>query len=228
MGQLAGLQWLQQAAIVGALPGLVWTIYGTEIVRRLSWPLGFLFFLLPVGTSLEPWLQDITGWLILAGLDVSGVAYVYRDYHITVGQAVWEVAPDCGGLRYLLPGLSLTYAFAALTYRQPTRRIVFLVFCAMALMVANGARAYGVIVGNYVGIAGGADHRVFSYMIYGLTMPLLFWVGLKWKQRLTSGVGMQSGAAVRLDTRKAVLVSLCAVGLLLIARLAVWFFPPSS
>ena len=40
MGQLAGLQWLQQAAIVGALPGLVWTIYGTEIARTTLLALG--------------------------------------------------------------------------------------------------------------------------------------------------------------------------------------------
>ncbi|MEK6802020.1 MAG: exosortase A [Nitrospirota bacterium] len=227
-GALSGLVWLQQAAVVAVLPGLVWTIYGTEIVRTLSWPLGFLIFLLPVGTSLEPWLQDVTAWLILRGLDLSGIAYMYRDYHIIVGPANWEVAPDCAGLRYLLPGLSLGYAFAALIYRQPARRIVFLVFCAVALMVANGIRAYGVIVGNHLGIAAGADHRIFSYTIYGLTMPCLFWLGLKWKQRVAPDANLHPGAIHRLDTRKAVVMSFCGVGLLLLARFALWFFPASS
>lgn len=227
VGQVADLLWLQQAAVVASLPGLIWTIYGTQIVRTLSWPLGFLLFLLPVGTSLEPWLQDITAWLILRGLDLSGITYAYRGYDIMVGPAVWEVAPDCGGLRYLLPGLSLAYAFVALTYRQPTRRILFLILCAVVLMIANGIRAYGVIVGNHLGIAVDADHRLFSYTIYGLTMPCLFWLGLKWKQRPTADTGMRPGVAERLDARKAMFASLIGVGGLFLARLSVWFLSAS-
>lgn len=228
LGAMSGLIWLQQAAVVAALPGLVWTIYGTEIVRRLSWPLGFLIFLLPVGTSLEPWLQDITAWLIQRGLDLSGITYVSRDYHILVGRVDWEVAPDCGGLRYLLPGLSLAYAFATLTYRQPARRIMFLVFCALALMVANGLRAYGVIMGNYLGIAAGTDHRVFSYTIYGVTMPLLFWVGLKWKQQFGTEVAATPPLVGWSDRRKTIVLPLCGVVLLCLMRLALWFQLPAS
>lgn len=223
VGQLVDVLWLQQAAVVASLPGLVWAIFGTEVVRTLSWPLGFLIFLLPVGTSLESWLQDITAWLILRGLDLSGISYVYREHYITVGQAVWEVAPDCGGLRYLLPGLSLAYAFAVLFYRHPGRRVLFLAFCGIALMIANGIRAYGVITGNHLGIAVGTDHRVFSYTIYGLTMPFLFWLGLKWKQRPAIQLERRSGAAGPLDIRKAIFASLLGVTALFLARLSVWF-----
>lgn len=225
--RLSNVLWLQQAAVVAFLPGLVWTIFGTEIVRRLAWPLGFLVFLLPVGTSLEPWLQDITAWLILRGLDLSGISYVYQGRFITVGPAVWEVAPDCGGLRYLLPGLSLAYAFAVLTYREPARRLLFLAFCAGALMIANGIRAYGIIVGNHVGIASGADHRLFSYTIYGLTMPCLFWFGLKWKQRPDAATGILPEASDRFDARKAMFASVIGVGGLFLARLSVWFLSGS-
>lgn len=226
-GKLAGLVWIQQAAVVASLPGLVWTIYGTAILRALSWPLGFLVFLLPVGTSLEPWLQDITAWLILRGLDLSGISYVYQGRFITVGPAVWEVAPDCGGLRYLLPGLSLAYAFAVLTYREPARRLLFLAFCAGALMIANGIRAYGIILGNHVGIASGADHRLFSYTIYGLTMPCLFWLGLKWKQRPDAATGILPEASDRFDARTAMFASVIGVGGLFLARLSVWFLSGS-
>lgn len=228
VGHFAGVLWLQQAAVVASLPAFIWTIYGTEIVQRLAWPLGFLVFLLPVGTSLEPWLQDITAWLILRGLDLSGISYVYRDYSITVGPAVWEVAPDCGGLRYLLPGLSLAYAFAALTYRESTRRVLFLVLCAAALLIANGVRAYGVIIGNHIGIASGADHRIFSYTIYGLTMPCLFWIGLKWKQRPATDRGGPPVLPGPLDIPKAMVASLLGLTALCLARLCVWFLSASS
>ncbi len=219
-GYVAELLWLQQAALIAIFIGWVWTIYGHEITRTLSWPLGFLFFLLPVGTSLEPWLQSLTAWLILNGLDFSGLTYGYRDYHITLGSAVWEVAPDCGGLRYLLPGLSLGYAFAALTYRGTFRRILFLTMCGGSLLLANGVRAYGVIVGNHFGLAVGADHRLFSYAIYGLTMPLLFWIALQWKQPDALDAIRATEGTSPFNRRKAVFLSLWGIGLLVLARLA--------
>ncbi len=227
IGALLSVEWLQQAAVVAALPGLIWTIYGSQIVRALSWPLGFLVFLIPAGTSLEPWLQDITAWLVLRGLDLSGIAYAYRDYHIVVRQADWEVAPDCGGLRYLLPGLSLAYAFVTLTYRDPVRRIAFLMFCAVALMLANGIRAYGIIVGNDLGIASGADHRLFSYTIYGLTMPCLFWLGLKWKQPGVVSPASRPVAGGQVEVRTAMIAALIGVGGLFLARLSVWMLSRS-
>ena len=226
-GYLMNLEWLQQAAVIALLPGLVWILLGTQIVQVLLWPLGFLVFMLPVGTSIEPWLQDLTAWLILVGLKITGIPYLYKDYLITVPSGTWEVAADCGGLRYLLPGLALGYAFATLIYRQPARRLTFLIVCAVVLMLANSVRAYGVIVGDYLGIAEGTDHRVFSYTIYGLTMPLLFWLGLKWKQSEIPDAFPFSRLARPFDPRKAVWASLSAVGVLMLARITVWLLPAS-
>ena len=67
VGYVTDVRWLQQAAVVAMLPGLMWAILGKEVVRTLLWPLGFLVFMLPVGTSIEPWLQDLTGWFIQVG-----------------------------------------------------------------------------------------------------------------------------------------------------------------
>jgi exosortase len=219
--------WLQQAAFVVMLPGLMWAIVGKEIVKTLSWPFGFLVFMLPVGTSIEPWLQDFTAWFIQVGLQLTHIPYRYEHYRIVLSSGTWEVAPDCGGLRYLLPGLALGYAFATLIYQQRARRLVFLVLCAVVLMVANGIRAYGVIVGDHLGIAEGTDHRVFSYTIYGLTIPLLFWLGLRWAENMTVTSLQHRTINVRggLDARKSVLMALAAVAVLAVAPLLVllWF-----
>jgi exosortase len=198
---------------------------GKEIVKTLSWPLGFLVFMLPIGTSIEPWLQDFTLWFIQIGLQLTNIPHLYRPetYQIVLTSGTWDVAPDCGGLRYLLPGLALGYAFATLIYRQPTHRLVFLALCAVVLMVANGFRAYGVIIGDHFGIAEGTDHRVFSYTIYGLTIPLLFWFGFKWSQNMTVTASERRTISVddRFDARKGALMAIAAVGVLAVAPLAV-------
>ena len=226
IGYRTNLLVLQQAALVASLLTLVWAILGTEIFRVLLWPLGFLVFMLPVGTSIEPWLQDFTAWFILVALKLTGIPYLYEGYRITIPSGTWEVAPDCGGLRYLLPGLSLGYAFATLIYRQSARRLAFLAICAVTLMIANGFRAYGIIVGNHLGIAEGADHRLFSYTIYGLTIPLLYWLGLKWTEKKRVASSRNHVIDVRLghDTGKIVLTAIAAVALLAVAPLSVWLW----
>ncbi len=223
-GSLLNLVVLQQAAVVASLPSLLWAILGTEIFQVLSWPLGFLVFMLPLGTSIEPWLQDFTAWFILAGLQLAGIPYLYESYRITIPSGTWEVAPDCGGLRYLLPGLALGYAFVTLVYRQPTRRLAFLVVCAAVLMVANGVRAYGIILGDHLGFAVGTDHRVFSYTIYGMTVFSLFWFGLKWKEPERQEIRGERACESdrRFPRRETVFMALGALALLALAPVSVW------
>jgi len=143
-----------------------------------------------------------------------------------ITSGTWEVALDCGGLRYLLPGLALGYAIATLIYREPARRLVFLALSAVVLIVANGIRAYGVIVGDHFGIAEGTDHRVFSYTIYGLTMPLLFWIGLRWAESMTGTSFQHRTVDVRygIDIRKTILMAIAAVAVLAVAPLSIWLW----
>lgn len=225
---MADMLWLQQAAVVAMLPGLLWVILGIRIVRILAWPLGFLFFMLPVGTSIEPWLQEFTAWFVQVGLRLSQIPHFSDNTHqIVMTTGVWEVAQDCGGLRYLLPGLVLGTAFAILIYRQPFRRLAFLALCAVTLMIANGLRAYGVIIGDHFGIADGTDHRVFSYSIYGVTISLLCWIGLQWSD---NGPAASVGDRVLarqgcFDIRKSIVMAVAAVSALVMDRLSVlWWF----
>lgn len=162
------------------LPALVLGIFGSKVLRALQFPLGFLTFALPVGTSIEPWLQSITAGFIVLGLNILGIPLYHEGYLVTIPSGTWEVAPDCGGLRYLLPGLALGYLYTAVMHHTLKQRVTYLFLCAGLLIVANGARAYGIILADHLGIADGTDHRVFSYAVYGATMLSLAWLGLKW------------------------------------------------
>jgi exosortase A len=221
---------LQEIAVVAMIPGLMLTLFGEDVSKALSWPLGFLIFMVPVGTSIEPWLQDITTWFIRIGLDVAGIPYLPERHRFILPTGTWNVDPDCAGLRYLLPGLALGYAFVTLMYRHSSRRLLFLAVCAVVLIVANGIRAYTIILGDHFGIADGTDHRVYSYAIYGLTMPFLLWLGLTWREDIAGIVLRRHALTVhpQLTPRRVILFAMAAVTLLAIAPLSVWLWYKST
>jgi exosortase A len=180
IGERTGDLLVQQIAVVAMLPTLILSVMGAGVLRVLRFPLGFLGFALPIGTSIEPWLQKMTALFIVTGLDLAGIPHARDGFLITIPSGTWEVAPDCSGLRYLLPGLALSYVYTALMHDRVKQRVSFLFVCALFLVVANGVRAYGIILGDHLGIAEGTDHRVFSYTIYGVTLWSLGWLGLRW------------------------------------------------
>jgi exosortase len=206
------------------VPGLMLALFGKDVSKTLSWPLGFLIFMVPVGTAIEPWLQDITTWFVRVGLDLAGISYLPERHRFILTTGTWNVDPDCAGLRYLLPGLALGYAFVTLMYRRSNRRLLFLAVCAVVLLVANGIRAYTIILGDHFGIADGADHRVFSYTVYGLTMPLLLWFGLRWQETMKPSISQHLvTASVREDVAsKAIVMGIAALVILALAPVSLW------
>ena len=223
IGGATDVIWLQEIAVVSMIPGLMLTLFGKDVTKSLAWPLGFLFFMLPVGTSIEPWLQDIATWFVRVGLDLAGIPYLSERHRFILATGVWNVDPDCAGLRYLLPGLALGYAFVTLMYRRPSLRLLFLVVCAVVLIIANGIRACTIILGDHFGIADGTDHRVFSYAVYGLTMPLLLWFGLRWQDNAQPLLSQHVAAPVHEEvTKTAILLGIAALVILALAPAARW------
>lgn len=175
----------QQVSLVAMLPALFWTLCGTAIFRILCFPLGLLVFALPIGTAVEGWLQDFTTAFLEVTLNAVGVPLLREGYFISIPSGRWEVATDCAGLRYVIPGLALGYMYAAMVYRQALRRVAFLILCGVLLILANGVRAFSIIFFDFVGLAEGTDHRVFSYLVYGITIVFLGWIGTIWAEEAT-------------------------------------------
>lgn len=185
IGNLVESLVLRQGALLGMLAALVWGLFGRQVFLALRFPLGFLLFALPVGTAIEPWLQAATANGLSLALAFTGIPVLRDGFVLTLPSGSWEVAADCGGLRYLLPGLALAYLYTAIVHATWKRRLQFLSICGVSLVAANCLRAYGIVLADHVGFAVGTDHRLFSYSVLGGTLLVLAWLGHRWSEEAT-------------------------------------------
>jgi exosortase A len=234
LGNMLEIMVLQQVALVTLLPGLLLTIFGITVTRTLAYPLGILLFAVPTGAALESWLQEFTATFVMTGFQLVGIPALRDGNFITVSTGTWEVARDCAGLRYVLSGMTLGYLYTALAYQRPMRRMEFLLAFLPLLIVANGIRAFGVILTDHLGIVQGYDHRLFSYSVYAMTVFPALWFGLKWREdRLEQPRQASRSRFISENTpvqplqasyARTALAALYGVGIVALAPLATWLY----
>jgi exosortase A len=185
LGNLGEIRLVEEWAFIGTLVTLVWTLLGSEVVRALELPLAFLVFAVPFGLSLIGPLQDLTAWFAVHALTLSRIPAVLENRVLSVPTATWTVAEACSGIRYLFSSVMLGVIYAWITYRTQTRRILFVLASVVVPVLANGVRAYGIVLLAYLTnnrLAADVDHIVYGWVFFTIVQLSLFVVGLRWKQ----------------------------------------------
>jgi exosortase A len=194
---LAGLAWmvgeagsvlaLEQLAIVAMIPLLMWAILGTAVVRRLAFPIAFLFFAVPIGEFLVPTLIDWTADFTIAALKATGIPVFREGNHFQIPSGRWSVVEACSGVRYLIASMMVGVLYAYLTYRSMRRRLLFIGVSILVPIVANWLRAYMIVMlGHLSGnrIAVGVDHLIYGWIFFGVVMAIMFLIGARWREDL--------------------------------------------
>lgn len=177
---------IQHFALVFMIPGLVLTLMGPRVAWILVFPLAYLFFAVPFGDFLVPRLQDYTAWFTVLMLQLSGLPVHSDGYYITIPAGNFVVAEACSGVRYLIASVALGLVYAYISYRALWRRMLFIALAIVLPIIANGLRAYGIVmIAHWTNMehAVGVDHLIYGWVFFGVVMLLLFWLGSLWADR---------------------------------------------
>jgi len=180
VGALLHLNVVMQFAAVALLVSAVLAIAGYEALRAGAFALLFMFFAVPAGEELVPWLMDFTARFTVAALDAVGVP-VYAEgrlIHIPTGN--FSVEKACSGIRYLIASVVLGTLFAHIYYRATWRRALFVALCVLVPILANGLRAFMIVILAHLSdneIAVGIDHLIYGWFFFGVVMLIVFWIG---------------------------------------------------
>jgi len=192
---LNGLFWLfsaitktlviQQLAVVGMLIGSYWFYLGNSTSKKLIFPLFFLYFMVPVGEEqLLPHLMNYTANFTVALLRLTGISVYREGLHFTLVSGQWSVVEACSGIRYLIASITLGTIYAYITYSKPYKRILFILFSIIAPIIANGLRAYMIVMIGHLSnmkLATGVDHIVYGAFFFAIIIFIMFYIGSFWR-----------------------------------------------
>jgi len=184
-GRLAVINAVTQVAFVTMLVSVVPIILGTEIARRMAFPLGFLFFAVPVGEFMLPQLMQWTADFTIAALRLSGIPVYREGMQFVLPSGRWSVVEACSGIRYLIASMMVGTLYAQMTYRRWPRRLAFVGISIVVPIVANWLRAYMIVMIGHLSnnrLAVGVDHLLYGWIFFGVVMLLMFTIGARWRE----------------------------------------------
>ena len=161
------------------------SVLGWRLCYRLAGPLLYLYFLVPFGAFITPWLQGFTTSFVVHGLNLLNIPNYSDGYAIEIPEGSFLVAEACAGLRFLIASIAFGYLYAMLMYRSPVRRGLFMLASIVAPIIANGFRALGIVVfGHILGNAQAAlaDHLIYGWIFFSVVILLLIALGLPFRQ----------------------------------------------
>ena len=195
MGRAAGIALIEQLAFVSLLIAGAGAIFGTAVLRYWSFPLVFLFFMVPFGEALIPALQIATAEAATRLLNLFGVAASIDGILIRTQAGVFEIAEACAGLRFLLASVMVAAVFAYLHFQTWRQRLTFLAIAVTIALAANALRAFFLILIATLSDmrwAVGPDHLIFGLVFYALIFIALLWIGRRMSGRETPPQQMAS------------------------------------
>lgn len=185
VGDLATVNPVMQFALVAWLALTVPTLAGWAATRVVLFPLAFLFFAVPFGDFLLPWLMARTADFTVLALRASGIP-VYRDgLQFVIPSGTWSVVEACSGVRYLIASLMVGALFAYLNYRSARRRVLFMLVALAVPIIANWLRAYMIVMIGHLSsnkLAVGVDHLIYGWLFFGIVIGVMFFVGARWSE----------------------------------------------
>lgn len=178
---------VQHFALIAMLPGLVLLWLGPRVAWTILFPLAYLVFAVPFGDFLIAPMIDLTARFSVLLLKLTGVPVFMDGHYISIPAADFVVVEACSGVRYLIAAVALGLVYSYLSYRSLWRRLAFIALAVALPILANVLRVYVIIMTAHLTdgriTLAGHGHIVVGWVLFGLVMLLLFWLGSLWADR---------------------------------------------
>ncbi|MDP1684462.1 exosortase A [Hydrogenophaga sp.] len=182
-GDLVAVNAATQLALVMLLVLAVPAVLGWQLALAMAFPLGFLFFAVPIGDFMLPYFMEWTADFTVLALRLSGIPVYREGLQFIIPSGSWSVVEACSGIRYMIASVTVGCLFAYLSYTRLTKRFIFVGVSILVPLVANWLRAYMIVmIGHLSGneLATGVDHLIYGWVFFGVVILIMLFVGARW------------------------------------------------
>ena len=152
-------------AFIGMALGILIACLGWRISKILSFPLLYLWLLVPTGTVFLPLLQKIATLISSSMLQWFGIPIYVEGFFIEVPSGRYHIEEGCAGLNFILASLALAPLYAYLLYRSLWKQLLAVVIALVLAITMNGVRIAGIIALAHFG--GPELNIVDNHLWYG-------------------------------------------------------------
>ncbi|NKB21351.1 MAG: exosortase A [Alphaproteobacteria bacterium] len=204
IGELGSVALIQHFSLAIMIQGMFVAILGRAVTKTIIFPLCYLFFAVPFGDFLVPPLQDLTAVFVVEGLQLINIPVFLDGIFLSIPTGNFEVAEACSGVRFLIATIALGFLFSYLTYQSNVRKVGFVALSVAVPIVANGIRAFGIVLIAYYTnneLAVGVDHLVYGWIFFAFVTVVLLLLGMTFRDGIPEDVQADSDSPHQLASR---------------------------
>jgi exosortase len=181
-------------SLVVTLIGIVWTLGGTFMLKKLAFPLFLLFFMLPIPSVIYSAatfkLQILASQLADTALTVLSIPVLREGNVLELANQRLSVVEACSGIRSLLSLTFLSLVYGYFFERRTWVRIVLFFSTIPIAIVANASRVTmtGIVTQVKAELAEGFFHQAEGWVIFMVALIIL----IVWHQVLVRGADFVS------------------------------------
>ena len=189
LGTLGAELFTTRMSFVVTLIGVVWTLGGNVMLRKLAFPLFLLFFMLPIPAVIYSAatfkLQILASQLADGALTVLSIPVLREGNVLELPNQRLSVVDACSGIRSLLSLTFLSLVYGYFFERKTWVRVVLFFSTIPIAIIANASRVTmtGIITQVKPELAEGFFHEAEGWVIFMVALGIL----IVWHQMLMRG-----------------------------------------
>jgi len=153
---------------------------GPAAVRTLAFPVGYLFFAIPLWGSFNTQLQALTIFGVSLMIRATGVPAFIEGNHVHIPAGTFEIAGGCSGLHFFIVALAVAALYGELGRDRIGVRLKLLALAAVLSVLMNWVRVYTIILQGHLtdmqGYLVRVDHYKFGWALFGVLLVIFFWL----------------------------------------------------
>lgn len=171
-----GHQVLLPAILLAAVAGGL----GLRAAAVVAFPVGFLYFAVPVWSLINGQLQALTTLGVSFMIRATGLPAYIEGNFVHIPSGTFEIAGGCSGLHFFIVALAIAALYGELDRDRLRNRLLLVALAALMAIVMNWIRVYTIILNGHLtdmqGFLVQVDHYYFGWALFAVLLVLFFWI----------------------------------------------------